>query len=227
MSGATALRFGTTLGGWIGNVFGIIIAKWKWFFPLILIVGVMLTNVSELVKTQDYEKFLKEVGGRLFSANHRIGVDAQKIIDQKGIYVPTEKPTSFFTKFFKTPWAIIKQITNLIWNVLIFFWWLAMAVVVAKLLTNNTSAQLGVFFVALVLVFTMNSLYAAYFIYPQIEADTGVKIPFKQKINPFSGVFKMVEAFKTFRPIYEKFSPTVLNASEVNESVVPDGVILV
>lgn len=200
--------------------------NWKLFFSLGLIVLIVLSNVKELVKTEDWKKFLKETGGRLFSANHNIGIFSQRIIDSKGIFVETERPDSLLTKYIKVPWAYIKSIFSLIVNFMVFIFWFVIFIEIAKKITNNASAQFGVFIVAIIFYLAITDLYAAYFIYPQIEIDTGAKVPLSTKLNPFSGIMKMVEAFKFFSPIYSQTTIPV-NATQFMEQYVPDNVILV
>jgi len=208
-AGSKASGFFSGLGRFIGNVFSLIITRWKISIPLILILTTLISTAGEAIDKKSFVPVVKNVGERFFSVNHAIYKEANRIIQDKGIYVKSsieKKGNWFYDKIWipiKKVLATIGSIWSLIINLVIFGWWIAILLWFAGMITNNESARLGVWLVAVVLWFALSTVYASLFIYPQLEAETGQQIPLKVKLNPFSGLFKLLDAFKYFKPIVD------------------------
>lgn len=202
--------FGTFINS-ILKFFGVIIGKWKISVPLIVIVTAVLTSMGSAVNEKSLVPIIKHIGDIFFSTNHQINMESTRIINDGGIVVKdvtVQKDTFFYTSILlplKKLWTTITSLWSLIWAVVLFIWWFVFLIWLSSYITNNQSASFGVLAVALVLYFSISSIYASYYIYPDLELQTGEKISLGEKLNPFSGIFKLVEALPYFKPIYQPF----------------------
>ncbi len=203
------------LFAYVFKVFGFILGKWKVSVPLIVVVTAVLSSTGAAIQEKSFVPVVSEIGGTLFSTNHQINREATRIINDGGIKVQDVEISgaSAWQRNVVTPlrrfWATIASLWNLGWALILFFWWFVFLLWAAGYITNNDSAKFGVFSVAILIYFVITSLYGAYFIYPDLEKNTGIKTPLTEKLNPFSGIFKLAEAVPFFKPIYSSFETDI------------------
>ena len=180
----------------------------------------------QAVKERNVEPLIVKAGEDLLSVNNVIYRESERIINDGGIQVKlgTEKdPNSILSKF-KRWWATLKSLSGLIWANIYFIWWIAILVIIAGKLSNNTSASIGAFVFGLILLFSVSGLYGAYYIYPQLEEEIGQPISMGTKLNPFNGWFKMAEAAEHFKPIFVRVEKTLgKTQDQTNKTAAPVG----
>jgi hypothetical protein len=204
-----------------GKVFGFILGKWKVSIPLIAIGLALLTGGMESLQEKSVEPLIKKVGGNLLGINNDIYQRSDRIIQDQGIFVVLEaeqNPNGIGATARKW-WATIKSVSGLVWSNIYFIWWIALLVWGAARLQNNTSGSIGALAGGLLLLFTVSSIYGLLYIYPDIELETGQKIPVLTKLNPFNGWFRLVDAIPYLQPTFTQLESSFSNIQTNNQTL--------